>query len=129
MNELILIVDDNVGIRGMLKEVLTNEGYRVEVASNGEEATEKFNKHVPSVVLLDSRMPGMSGVMVAERLKTLSPELPIIMISGYSKQEDVKIAQQKGHINYCLAKPFDLDKINKHIHLVLINNSEVCCTK
>jgi CheY-like chemotaxis protein len=50
MNELILIVDDNVGIRGMLKEVLTNEGYRVEVASNGEEATEKFNKHVPSVI-------------------------------------------------------------------------------
>jgi CheY-like chemotaxis protein len=67
-------------------------------------------------------MPGMSGVMVAERLKTLSSELPIIMISGYSEQEDVKIAQQKGLINYCLAKPFDLDKINKYIHLVLINN-------
>ena len=50
-SELILIVDDNEGIRSLLKEVLENNGYKVEVAPNGEEAIEKFHKCAPSIVL------------------------------------------------------------------------------
>lgn len=110
-SDLILIVDDNPGIRSLLKELLTSKGYRVEVAQNGEEAIEKFHQNIPSVVLLDSKMPGMNGLMVAEKLKVLSSELPIIMISAYSEKEDIKIAQQKGLLNYCLTKPFDIDEI------------------
>jgi len=119
LSELVLIADDNEGIRSLLQEVLANEGYLVEAAQNGEEAIEKFHKCVPSVVLLDSKMPGMNGVQVAEELKAVSPELPIIMISGYSEQEDIKIAQQKGFISCCLTKPFDINKIIESIHLMI----------
>jgi len=118
LNDLVLIADDNEGIRNLLKEVLTSKGYLVEVAKNGEEAIERFHKCVPSVVLLDSKMPRMNGVKVAEELKNLSPALPIIMISAYSEQEDIKIAQQKGLINNRLTKPFDIDKIIESIHLI-----------
>jgi len=120
-NELILIVDDNVGIRSLLKEVLENNGYKVEVAPNGEEAIEKFHKCAPSIVLLDSRMPGMNGVKVAEILKTVSPELPIIMISSYSEQGDIKIAQEKGFVSYILTKPFDINEIIKLLHDILFD--------
>ena len=116
LSDLILIVDDNQGIRSLLKELLTSKGYRVEVAQNGEEAIEKFHKCVPSVVLLDSKMPGMNGLMVAEKLKSSSPELPIIMISAYSEKADIKIAQQKGLLSYCLTKPFDINEIIESLH-------------
>ncbi|SDI43607.1 response regulator [Desulfosporosinus hippei] len=120
-SELILVVDDNAGIRGLLKEVLESKGYKVEIAQNGKEAIEKFHKCVPSVVLLDSRMPGMNGVKVAEILKAVSPELPIIMISSYSEQRDIKIAQEKGFVSYSLTKPFDINEINKLLHTFLFH--------
>ena len=120
-SELILIVDDNVGIRDLLKEVLESNSFEVEVAQNGAEAIEKFHKCVYSVVLLDSRMPGMNGVKVAEILKAVSPELPIIMISGYSEQGDIKIAQEKGLISYILTKPFDINEVIKLLHTFLFH--------
>jgi CheY-like chemotaxis protein len=121
-NDLVLIVDDNEGIRSLLKEVLTNNCYQAEVASNGAEAIEKFHKCVPSVVLLDSKMPGMNGIEVAEKLKALSsPTPPIIMISAYSEQGDIKIAQEKGLISYCLTKPFDINEIVKLLYTILFD--------
>ncbi len=118
LSDLILIVDDNPGIRSLLKELLTSKGYRVEVAQNGEEAIEKFHKCEPSAVLLDSMMPGMNGLMVAEKLKSSSPKLPIIMISAYSEKEEIKRAQQKGLLSYCLTKPFDINEIIDSLHYI-----------
>lgn len=115
-SDLILIVDDNPGIRSLLKELLTSKGYRVEVAQNGEEAIEKFHESVPSVVLLDSMMPGMNGLMVAEKLKSSSPKLPIIMITAYTEKGDIKLARQKGLLSYCLTKPFDINEIIESLH-------------
>jgi len=120
-SKLILIVDDYVGIRSLLKAVLENNGYKVELAKNGEEAIEKFHKFVPSVVLLDSKMPGMNGIEVAKKMKVSSPELPIIMISGWAEQEDIKIAQQKGLISYYLTKPFDINEIIELLHNILFD--------
>ena len=70
----------------------------------------------PSAVLLDSMMPGMNGLMVAEKLKSSSPKLPIIMISAYSEKEEIKRAQQKGLLSYCLTKPFDINEIIDSLH-------------
>jgi len=118
LSDLILIVDDNPGIRSLLKELLTSKGYRVEVAQNGAEAIEKFHQSEPSAVLLDSMMPGMNGLMVAEKLKSSSPKLPIIMISAYSEKEEIKRAQQKGLLSYCLTKPFDINEIIESLHYI-----------
>ncbi|MCO1602424.1 response regulator [Desulfosporosinus nitroreducens] len=118
-SDLVLIVDDNEGVRSLLKEVSMNNGYQVEVASNGAEAIKKFHKCVPSVILLDSKMPGMNSLKVAEKVKDLFPELPIIMISAYSEQEDIKVAQQKGLINFCVSKPFDINKMVESIRLLI----------
>jgi len=119
LSDLILIVDDNPGIRSLLKELLTSKGYRVEVAQNGEEAIEKFHQCGPSAVLLDSMMPGMNGLMVAEKLKSSSPKLPIIMISSYSEKENAKKAQQKGLLSYYMTKPFDIHEIIESLHNIL----------
>lgn len=77
-----------------------------------QEAIQKFHKCVPSVVLLDSRMPGMNGVKVAEILKAVSPELPIIMISSYSEQRFNKQEHQRPYrgrdniLTFLYVKPY-----------------------
>ena len=63
----------------------------------------------------------MNGVKVAEILKTVSPELPIIMISSYSEQGDIKTAQEKGFVSYILTKPFDINDIIKLLHKILFD--------
>jgi len=56
-----LVVDDNDGIRRLLTEVLANDGYSVDAASNGLQALARIQESTPSVLLLDSKMPGMGG--------------------------------------------------------------------
>lgn len=55
---------------------------------------------------------------VAEKLKSSSPKLPIIMISAYSEKEDIKRAQQKGLLSYCLTKPFDINEVIDSLHYI-----------
>ena len=123
--DLILVVDDNDGIRSLLTELLQSKGYRVEVAQNGEEAIEKFHQCIPSVVLLDSKMPGMNGLMVAEKLISSSPELPIIMISAYSEKEDTNKAKSYGLIKDFIIKPFDISDIIIALRRITVPNNNI----
>ena len=66
----------------------------------------------------------MNGVKVAEILKAVSPEFPIIMISSYSEQGDIKIAQEKGFISYLLTKPFDINEIINLLHNLLFDEGD-----
>lgn len=125
--DLILVVDDNDGIRNLLTELLKSKGYRVEVAQNGEEAIEKFHKCFPSIVLLDSKMPGMNGLMVAEKLKSSSPELPVIMISAYSEKEDIIKAKAYGLIKDFITKPFDINDVIIALRRITSSNNIKQC--
>ena len=69
MAEKILVVDDDLVIRGLLRELLAEEGYEVILASNGEEAIDLAEIENPEVILLDINMPGIDGIEVCKRLK------------------------------------------------------------
>ena len=106
----ILLVEDDQDIRYLLCDLLTEEGYRVYEASNGNEAVQAMNRRHYDVVLSDYHMPLMDGLKFLHISQTAWPETPIILTS--SDPELMEEAMQKGRGAYaCLPKPFELDRL------------------
>lgn len=103
-----LVVDDNDGIRRLLTEVLSHEGYSVDLASNGLQALARIQACIPTVILLDSKMPGMGGIEVLTKITISYPEIPVILITAYIDDLGVKIALESGLVKHYLSKPFSL---------------------
>lgn len=107
----ILVVDDEIGIRELLAEILYDEGYHVSVAENAAQAREFRNRQAPDLVLLDIWMPDTDGVTllkewVTEGLLTM----PVIMMSGHGTIETAVEATRIGAIDF-LEKPVSLQKL------------------
>ena len=83
MEEKILIVDDQFGIRILLNEVLQKEGYHTFQAANGVQALEITKKHSPDLVLLDMKIPGMDGIEILKRMKSIDPDIRVIIMTAY----------------------------------------------
>lgn len=81
----LLVVDDEENIRFLFKEELEEEGYEVEVASNGLEALEKIKNAPFDLVVLDIKMPGMSGIQALNEIKNMHKNLPVILCSAYGE--------------------------------------------
>jgi CheY-like chemotaxis protein len=79
----VLVVDDDPAVRKSIDRVLTSKGYAVITAENGEEAMRKLNDEKYDLVYTDIRMPGMSGLDVAEQVKARKPWTPVVIITGY----------------------------------------------
>lgn len=109
----LLVVDDNAGIRRLLCELLTQEGYIVETAENGIECLLKAQENEPDLVILDARMPGKSGLETVAELNKIHPDCPIIMMTAYTEMPLVNEALEEGSVKYYLAKPFNLDKVRE----------------
>jgi len=92
----ILVVDDEPVIRELLSDVLTGEGYKVETADCGESAMHSFQEYPFKVVVLDIRMPGMSGFEVLRKLKQANPAVLVVMITGFSTEEKAGEAMKQG---------------------------------
>ncbi len=101
----ILIVDDNAAIRESLADALSDEGYTVEVASDGATALRSVGSKAPAVILLDLTMPGLDGTVVAQRLAESGCSPPVIVVSADRGVADR--ARAMGAAGF-LAKPFDL---------------------
>lgn len=110
MRHHILIVDDEESIRSTLGGILEDEGYRVSLAINGQEALNFVSEQMPHLVLLDIWMPGIDGMEVLERLKDIAPHMPVIMISGHGNIETAVRATKLGAQDF-IEKPLSLDKI------------------
>lgn len=106
----ILIADDEVLMRQNLREVLQDEGYRTIEAKNGTEALEMALSDKPDLVLLDHKMPGLTGIQVLEHVKKVAPALPIILFTAYGSSERPIEAMKLGAYDY-VEKPFDLDEL------------------
>ena len=115
-----LVVDDNEGIRRFLQEALTLEGYSVDTVANGLQALAAIQEHIPAVVLLDSKMPGIGGLEVLNELSGSHPDLPVIFITAYFDQKEVKAALENGLIGHHLAKPFSLTDLTEMLHALEI---------
>jgi len=79
----VLVVDDDPAVRKSIDRVLTGKGYAVITAETGEEAMRKLNEEKYDLVYTDIRMPGMSGLEVAEQVKARKPWTPVVIITGY----------------------------------------------
>jgi signal transduction histidine kinase len=106
----ILVVDDEEGMRDSIVQVLGREGFEVESASNGLEALEKVARMRPDVVILDLKMPGMSGEEALVKLRELDPLAMTVVITGYATIETSIDAMKKGAFDF-LPKPFRPDEL------------------
>lgn len=105
----ILIVDDDTLIRHGLKRILEERGCLVEDFSCGHVAIERLQENNFDLVVTDLKMPGMSGMEVLASIRILQPDIPIIIITGYSTVESAVVAMKLGAVDY-LAKPFVPDE-------------------
>ena len=110
----ILVVDDEPSIREFLQIMLAREGYEVSCAEDGREAITLFEKSPFDVVLADIRMPKTSGFEVLNRIKELSPETKVIMITAYASFESAVESMKEGAYDY-IAKPFNVDEVKRTV--------------
>lgn len=103
----ILVVDDQIGIRKLLEEVLSDEGYEVNLASNGIEALLCVGEQEPDLILMDMKMPGMDGIETLKELKELGLSNRVIMMTAYGELELVNQTKVLGAYSY-ITKPFDI---------------------
>jgi PAS domain S-box-containing protein len=100
----ILIIDDENIVRGAIQEILEDEGHRVVGAETGEEGIEKFQLEKFDLVLTDLGMPGMGGWDVVAKIKAINPDVPVVLLTGWANQTDVKRARESG-VDLVLGKP------------------------
>jgi DNA-binding response OmpR family regulator len=110
----VLIVDDEPDFVELLREFLTAKGYEVAVASDGEEALRKVKEDRPHLVLLDVRMPRMSGLEVLKQLREIDHEVGVIMVTAVDEEETGREALKLGAFDY-LIKPLDLKYLERSL--------------
>src|ERR1700756_2548413 len=115
---VVLIIDDEAAIRESLETLLELEGYAVEVAGNGEEGLAKIGERPFDLVLLDLALPGRNGIEILPEIRTLDPQISVIMITAYGTVEDAVRAMQSGAVNF-LQKPWDNEKLLADVRSVV----------
>ncbi len=113
----ILIIDDEKAIRKTLIEILSYEGYKIDEASDGEEGLLKFKKKTYDLVLCDIKMPKLDGIEFLQKVSTINPDVPVIMISGHGNIETAVEAVKLGAFDF-ISKPPDLNRL-----LITIRNA------
>ena len=103
--ERILVVEDDHAVQKALKRLFETEGFAIEIAGDGKSAVEAFRKTTPSAIVLDLRLPQMSGRDVCREIKQLAPTVPIIVLSAASDVSDKVLLLELGADDY-VTKPF-----------------------
>ena len=124
MEKTVLIVDDEERVVQSIAGVLEDEGFRVATAKSGEEAIGFFQKEEPDITLLDIWMPGMDGIEVLRRLKWMSPDCQVIMISGHATISTAMAAVKLGAFDF-IEKPLSLDLLLMTIRRALERQREM----
>ncbi|WMT41112.1 response regulator [Paenibacillus sp. D2_2] len=114
----VLIVDDQNGIRILLMEVFSSEGYMTFQAPNGKIALEIVRTESPDLVLLDMKIPGMDGLEILKHIKEADPEIKVIMMTAYGELDMIKEATELGALMH-FTKPFDIDEIRTAVNMHL----------
>lgn len=101
----VVVVDDDPSVRKSIQTLLKREGYRVSVHDSADDLMQNLAFYPPTVLLTDMRMPSVSGVDLQTKLKALGYDLPMVFVSGESRQEEIIAAMKQGAIDFLL-KPF-----------------------
>ena len=105
-----LLVDDEEDIRDVLGMSLTDMGYSVHTAENGEEALRIFNKIELPIILTDIKMPGMDGIELLQHIKRQNPDTEVVMITGHGDM-DLAIKSLKYEATDFITKPINVDAL------------------
>jgi DNA-binding response OmpR family regulator len=116
----IVIAEDERDIRDLIMFTLKFAGHDVIAASNGEEAVEKTLQAVPDLILMDVRMPRMSGYEACIRMKAEDSikHIPVVFLSAKGQESEVQTGLEAGAIEYIL-KPFSPDQLTERVNTIL----------
>lgn len=114
----ILIVDDDLVLRKLLKKILSTNGFLVETAYNWEEMSEHLSKRLFDLYLLDINLPGLSGYEICQTLRDNDDQTPIIMLTAKGEENDRIQGLETGADDY-LPKPFNANELMARIKAVL----------
>ena len=116
----ILIAEDEPDIRDLITFTLGFAGYEVVAASNGEEAVKLAREVIPDLILMDVRMPRLTGYEACAQIKTDSKtrHIPVIFLSAKGQDSEIQTGLQAGAAEYLL-KPFAPDQLTSRIHAIL----------
>lgn len=117
MNELILIIEDNEAIVKLLQRGLVYEGYKVDVALDGEAGLKMAKEHHPDLVVLDLMLPGIDGIAVCKELRS-DTALPILILTAKDAIQDRVLGLDAGADDY-MVKPFELDELLARVRALL----------
>ena len=108
-NIRILVVDDEPVIRSLFKDLLIDEGYQVEVASDGQEALDSLKKNLVSLVFMDVHMPVLNGLEALIEMRKLYPDMSVVMMDSYPDQLVIE-TEKRGAVS-CIHKPFNIKEV------------------
>ena len=114
----ILVVEDDLALRLMLREILEAEGLTVEMAEDGEYALRFAAQHRPALVVLDMRLPDMGGETVARGLHASGDSAPPILLVTGDTSDMAETARRLGAFGY-IAKPFEVDELLTSVQAAL----------
>lgn len=115
----LLVVDDQKGIRLLLKEVFSKEGYEVYLASNGVEALKYVETQVIDCIILDMKIPGMNGIEILKNVNKMDKNIPVFMMTAFGEEALVNEALDLGVVKF-FKKPFNIFEIRDEIKQVLV---------
>ncbi len=112
MDKSVLVVDDQIGIRILLEEIIKNEGYQVNSVDNGQEALRFIVSEKPDLLLIDFWLPLMNGGEVIKRMEQNGLFIPTILMSGLPDEAKEKTRSFKS-ISQIIGKPFSVSQIQQ----------------
>jgi DNA-binding response OmpR family regulator len=121
----ILIAEDERDIRDLITFTLNYAGYEVTATSNGEEAYEKAVEIIPDLILLDVRMPRLSGYETCEKIKAheKTKHIPVVFLSAKGQEVEVQTGLEAGAAEYIL-KPFAPDHLVERVKAILASQNK-----
>lgn len=110
----ILVIDNEVELLTLIKELLEDGGYRVFCAADGAEGLRLHEREKPDLIILDLRMPGMDGIETLRRLRQIDPRVRVVILTAYGSPDSIRAAADMDVSDY-IGKPFD----NEHFVRVI----------
>lgn len=114
---LILIADDQAGVRLLLRELFQEAGYRVALASHGQEAVALASAERPALALIDLCMPVMDGLATLQALRELYPTMPVLMMTAADEACAGHLVKRGAWA--CITKPFDVFQLRDQVQQLL----------
>jgi len=111
MGKTVLVVEDDVDLIGIYKEILELHEFDVQTALNGKEGIEKFMEYNPSLVIMDGDMPILDGYQAFKQIKEMDKDANVVIVTGFSEFEPKNIEAIKHGLIKVISKPLGVDEL------------------